>query len=103
MLRIEPSALTTDMGWGCLVRTAQMMVCHAFVLHFLGRHRVPARMLMRAPRQDTGHDLLALAAELGCGMLVMGCFGHSRFRELCMGGASRTVLAEATLPVLMAH
>ena len=73
------------------------------VLHFLGRHRVPARMLVRAPRQPTGQDLLALAAELGCGMLVMGCFGHSRFRELCLGGASRTVLADAGLPVLMAH
>jgi nucleotide-binding universal stress UspA family protein len=36
-------------------------------------------------------------------MLVMGCFGHSRFRELCMGGASRTVLADAGIPVLMAH
>lgn len=73
------------------------------LLHYLGLHRVPARMLVRAPRQDTGHELLALASELGCGMLVMGCFGHSRFRELCMGGASRTVLAQATLPVLMAH
>jgi len=34
---------------------------------------------------------------------VMGCYGHGRLRELCLGGASRTVLAEATLPVLLAH
>jgi nucleotide-binding universal stress UspA family protein len=33
----------------------------------------------------------------------MGCYGHGRFRELCLGGVSRTVLAEATLPVLLAH
>jgi nucleotide-binding universal stress UspA family protein len=71
--------------------------------NFLERHRVSAHLLVRAPRQDTGHELLALAARLGCGMLVMGCFGHSRFRELCMGGASRTVLADAGIPVLMAH
>jgi nucleotide-binding universal stress UspA family protein len=36
-------------------------------------------------------------------MMVMGCFGHSRFRELCLGGPSRTVLAESPIPVLMAH
>jgi nucleotide-binding universal stress UspA family protein len=73
------------------------------LLHYLQDHHVPARMIVRVPRQDTGHDLLTLATELGCGMLVMGCFGHSKFRELCVGGASRTVLADASLPVLMAH
>ncbi|RYE91740.1 MAG: universal stress protein, partial [Oxalobacteraceae bacterium] len=30
-------------------------------------------------------------------------YAHSRFRELLLGGASRTVLASMTLPVLMAH
>lgn len=73
------------------------------LLAYLENHGVPARTLVRAPRESIGQDLLALAAELGCGMLVMGCFGHSRFRELCLGGASRTVLAQARLPVLMAH
>ena len=33
----------------------------------------------------------------------MGCYAHSRFRELLLGGASRTVLESMTLPVLMAH
>jgi nucleotide-binding universal stress UspA family protein len=70
---------------------------------FLERHHVRLHMLLREAKRDTGHELLALAERLGCGMLVMGCFGHSRFRELCLGGASRTVLAEAAIPVLMAH
>lgn len=73
------------------------------LLRYLEDHDVPARMLVRAAQQDTGRGLLALASELHCGMLVMGCFGHSKFRELCLGGASRTVLAEAGLPILMAH
>jgi nucleotide-binding universal stress UspA family protein len=71
--------------------------------HFLGRHHVTPRMLVRTTARDTGAELLALAGELGCGMLVMGCYGHGRFRELCMGGASRTVLADAGIPVLFAH
>jgi nucleotide-binding universal stress UspA family protein len=33
----------------------------------------------------------------------MGCFGDSRFQELLLGGASRTVLQEAALPMLMAR
>ncbi len=71
--------------------------------HFLGRHHVNPQVVVRAPRQDTAHELQALAAELGCGMLVMGCFGHSRFHELCRGGTSRTVLAESPVPFMMAH
>jgi nucleotide-binding universal stress UspA family protein len=70
---------------------------------FLGRHSVTADFLIRAPKQDVGLELLALARELDCGVLVMGCFGHSKFRELCVGGASRTVLADAGIPVLLAH
>jgi len=70
---------------------------------FLARHGVTPRMLVRAPRRDLGHDLLGLADELRCDLLVMGCFGHTRLRELCLGGASRAVLADARIPVLLAH
>jgi nucleotide-binding universal stress UspA family protein len=52
---------------------------------------------------DAGAALLALAQGLGADLLVMGCYGHSRARELVLGGASRTVLRHAELPVLMAH
>lgn len=50
-----------------------------------------------------GDRLLSLAADLGSDLLVMGCYGHSRARELVLGGTSRTVLKSMTLPVLMAH
>lgn len=52
---------------------------------------------------DAGDGLLSLAADVGAEMIVMGCYGHSRARELVLGGASRTVLATMTVPVLMAH
>lgn len=70
---------------------------------FLRRHGVHAHFCTRERRRRSGRDLLALAQELDCGLLVMGCFGHSRFHDLWVGGATRTVLAEATLPVLLAH
>jgi len=70
---------------------------------FLRRHAVHAEVALRDPQHDTGHAILALAAELDCDLVVMGCYGHSRFQELLLGGASRTVLRDATLPVLLAR
>ena len=40
---------------------------------------------------------------LNCDLLVMGAYGHSRLREMILGGATRDVLANSTIPVLMAH
>lgn len=36
-------------------------------------------------------------------LVVMGAYGHSRFREAILGGATRNMLEKATVPVLMAH
>jgi nucleotide-binding universal stress UspA family protein len=36
-------------------------------------------------------------------MLVMGAYGHSRFREFILGGATRTLLAKPPLPILFSH
>ena len=50
-----------------------------------------------------GNALLSRASDLEADLLVMGAYGHSRVRELLLGGATRTVLESMTLPVLMAH
>ncbi len=50
-----------------------------------------------------GEALLSHAADIGADMLVMGAYGHSRLREFVFGGATRTILASMTLPVLMSH
>ena len=46
---------------------------------------------------------LDVAADLDIDLIVMGAYGHSRMRELVMGGVSRTLLASMTVPVLMSH
>ena len=53
--------------------------------------------------KSVGHSLLEHAQAGGCDLLVMGAYGHSRIREMILGGATRDVLAHTTLPVLMAH
>jgi len=52
---------------------------------------------------SVGDTLLSRAYETGSDLLVMGAYGHARWRELVMGGATRTVLASMTRPVLMSH
>jgi nucleotide-binding universal stress UspA family protein len=52
---------------------------------------------------DIGNALLSLAADKGSDLLVMGGYGHTRFREVLLGGVTLTILKTMTLPVLMAH
>jgi nucleotide-binding universal stress UspA family protein len=47
--------------------------------------------------------ILSLAADLTADLVVMGAWGHSRLREFVLGGASRGILKEMTVPVLMSH
>jgi nucleotide-binding universal stress UspA family protein len=70
----------------------------------LARHGVKAQ-IERTPSADVpvGEVLLSRAADLGVDLIVMGAYGHSRARELLLGGATRTILASMTVPVLMSH
>ena len=47
--------------------------------------------------------ILRFVKEHAMDLLVMGAYGHSRFREAILGGATRDILESADLPVLMAH
>lgn len=70
----------------------------------LARHRITARCRqVRAADHDVGAAILAGAAEFGADLVVMGGYGHSRMREVVLGGATRHVLRHALLPVLMSH
>lgn len=53
--------------------------------------------------QGTASALIDGATRSGAGLLVIGGYGHSRLRELVLGGVTRHVFANATLPVFMAH
>jgi nucleotide-binding universal stress UspA family protein len=70
---------------------------------YLARQGIKVGLVERMIDGDAGQALLSLAGELGSDLLVMGCYGHSRFREMVLGGATRTVLSAMTVPVLMSH
>ena len=70
----------------------------------LSRHGVNVEISVMAKTLPYVSEVLARHVEdAGADMLVMGAYGHSRFRESILGGTTRNMLEEAKLPVLMAH
>jgi len=75
----------------------------ALVGHLL-RHGIRAKAENEvADDISVGDLILSRAADLGADLVVMGAYGHSRTRELLLGGATRNLLQHMTVPVLMAH
>ena len=70
----------------------------------LARHGVKATIERTVSAGvPAGEVLLSRAADLGADLLVIGAYGHSRMRELLLGGATRSILQSMTVPVLMSH
>src|SRR5687767_8924451 len=75
------------------------------VVRYLSWHGIRAEAV-EAPAHSpgkVGQILLDHVAQAGADLLVMGAYGHSRLKEMILGGATREVLGHARLPVLMAH
>lgn len=76
----------------------------ADVATWLARHDIKVTVQRDvAADADVGNVILSRAADHAVDLLVMGVYGHSRLRELVLGGASRTLLSSMTVPVLMSH
>lgn len=70
----------------------------------LVRHGVKAEVAVLARSLPRISDVLAQQLrDVDADLLVMGAYGHSRFRESILGGATRHMLETAQVPVLMAH
>ena len=54
-------------------------------------------------KRSAGETILTKAEELGCDLIVKGAYTQSRLRQMIFGGTTRHILANAKLPVLMAH
>jgi hypothetical protein len=71
---------------------------------YLRMHGVQATQHAVNPgTMDFGYTLADAAKRAGAGLLVVGGYGHSRLREFVLGGVTRHLLANATLPIFMAH
>jgi nucleotide-binding universal stress UspA family protein len=75
------------------------------LIEHLGRHGAAARPLEvnGIPAGHIAHELQARARALGADLLVAGAYGHSRLREILMGGVTRDLLAHMTIPIMMSY
>jgi nucleotide-binding universal stress UspA family protein len=74
------------------------------IVQHLARHGVKAeRYVMTGSDHDAGQALLSRAENYNADLVVMGAYGHARLRELALGGATHTVLAQMKLPILLSH
>ncbi|MEK9723728.1 MAG: universal stress protein, partial [Rhodospirillaceae bacterium] len=70
----------------------------------LGWHDIAAEVAtLNAHAHEVGNALLAETGRVGGDVLLIGGFGHSRRRELIMGGVTRHIIEHADIPVLMMH
>lgn len=70
---------------------------------FLARHGIRVTVREERGGGEVADALLARIGDYHADLLVMGCYGHSRLREIVLGGVSRTILRGMTVPTLMAH
>lgn len=70
----------------------------------LARHGIKVDLAeVVASEVTVGEEIRTRVLDRGADLLVMGCYGHSRFRELALGGVTRHMLREMTFPILFSH
>jgi nucleotide-binding universal stress UspA family protein len=76
----------------------------ADIANSLARHGVNVEVKeIVASDMDVANVILSHGADFAADFMVMGGYGHSRFREFVLGGVTRSILASMTIPTLMSH
>jgi hypothetical protein len=100
---IAPPTSPRSLGTHVLIawnRSTEQARATAFAMPLL---RLAERITVSPGKVSAGETILAKAAELGCDLIVKGAYTQSRLRQMIFGGTTRHILANAKLPVLMAH
>jgi nucleotide-binding universal stress UspA family protein len=80
------------------------LAAEAALLDYLHLHGIHAQGIVVATGNLTPAEaLLTRARELKADLLVMGAYGHSRFREMMLGGVTNHMLEKADIPLLLSH
>ena len=71
---------------------------------YLFRHGISSETQDIARRdRSVAYALIDASTSIGAAYIVMGAFGHSRFREAVLGGVTREITARSPVPLLLAH
>ncbi|HEX2941312.1 MAG TPA: universal stress protein, partial [Rhodopila sp.] len=72
--------------------------------HYLALHGAKVTTTSIASHaRGIGQTIVEHAAKIGADMVVTGCYGHSRWREFILGGTTRTLLRQSSIPVMMSY
>jgi len=72
--------------------------------YWLHRHDVPAHgQTVPAIDKHATEQLRSIATRQAVDLIVVGAYGHSRFRQWAFGGVTKDLLLHSTIPVLMSH
>ncbi|MCZ4282704.1 universal stress protein [Kiloniella laminariae] len=72
--------------------------------NYLERHDIQAKTVKIAETESSIGQTIHDAAEThNCDLLVCGAYGHSRLREMFLGGVTKYLVNHATIPVVMSH
>lgn len=70
----------------------------------LARHKIKAEVMTAASGGlGVGDVIIGQVTDMGADLVVMGGYGHSRLRELVLGGATQSILDHMPVPALLAH
>jgi nucleotide-binding universal stress UspA family protein len=77
----------------------------ADVAGWLSRHGVTASVRVTEPGEgrDAAAELDRVADDIAAGVIVAGAYGHSRFRELVLGGVTQHLVTRTSRCVLLSH
>lgn len=77
----------------------------ADVVAWLARHGITATArVIEPPRNESAADHLeSIAGELGAGLVVAGAYGHSRFREMILGGVTQSLVTQSERCALLSR
>ncbi|MBT8124377.1 MAG: universal stress protein, partial [Gammaproteobacteria bacterium] len=53
--------------------------------------------------KGTGKTILESALEYDADLIVMGAYGHTRLKEIVLGGATKYLLRHSTVPLFLSH
>jgi nucleotide-binding universal stress UspA family protein len=69
----------------------------------LARHGIETTVTIVPPKEKVEAALLGEAHRISADLIVCGAYGHSRFREWILGGATHDLMHHSDVPLLMAH
>ncbi|PWQ93216.1 universal stress protein [Leucothrix arctica] len=76
----------------------------AMISEHLARHDIEVTVeISRGSENSTGDEILAFTQSHEHDLIVMGAYGHSRWREIVLGGATHSIIKNMTVPVFMSH